>query len=164
MRILWPMSQRSLAFAVTLALAGGAELAAQGGRPVRVNGVRPLAFGTVLPGIPRTILRTDPAGSGEFDIRGDRFSPVELTFTLPTQMTGPGGAAMPVAFGGNDGGFSETESIASQVGFDPRQPFLAQLSKNGKASVFLGGTANPAASQRAGSYTGVVALTVAYLP
>ena len=151
-------------FAVALAVTAGHELVAQGGRPLRVDGVRDLTFGTVLPGIPRQVLRTDPAGSGEFQIRGEKFSQVELTFTLPTQMTGPAGAAMPAVFGGNDGGYSVTQAITSQVGFDPTQPFRSQLDRNGRGSVFLGGTATPVAGQRAGSYTGTVTLTVAYLP
>ncbi|HEX9611841.1 MAG TPA: DUF4402 domain-containing protein [Gemmatimonadales bacterium] len=158
------MLRRCSWFAAALVAALGGALAAQGGRPLRVDGVRELSFGTVLPGIPRQVLRTDPVASGEFQIRGEKFNPVELTFALPTLMTGPAGASMPVLFGGNDAGYSVTQSIASQVGFDPSQPFQSQLDKDGRASVFLGGTANPMASQRSGSYSGTVTLTVAYLP
>jgi hypothetical protein len=49
------------------------------------------------------------------------------------------------------------------VAFDPRLPFIGTLPDNGRASVFLGGTANPAPAQRAGSYSGTVTLTVAYV-
>jgi len=76
-------------------------------------------------------------------------------------MTGPAGATLPLVFGGNDGGFSASQSIASQVGFDPRTPYLATFASN-RASVFLGGTANPSVSQRAGTYTGTVTLTVVF--
>jgi hypothetical protein len=38
-----------------------------------------------------------------------------------------------------------------------------QLSKNGQGSVFLGGTAQPTSGQPAGSYTGIVVLTVIVL-
>ena len=158
------MRVRPAVMALAVLVALGRQLVAQGGRPLRVDGVRDLTFGTVLPGIPRQILRTDPTGSGEFQIRGERFSQFELTFALPSLMTGPAGAVMPVVFGGNDAGYSVAQSIASQVGFDPTQPFRSQLDRSGKGSVFLGGTANPLVNQRAGSYNGTVTLTVAYLP
>ena len=138
-------------------------LAAQ--RRVRVTSVRSLVFGTVFPGVRRTVLRTDPLNSGQLDIRATRNAQVQLIFTLPAVLNGPAGATMPVSFGGNDGGFSATRSVASQVGFDPRVPYVARLNNNSaRASVFLGGSANPIASQRAGSYTGTVTLTVVYFP
>jgi len=140
-----------------------APLSAQ--RAIRVTSVRSLVFGTVFPGVRRTVLRTDPLNSGQLDIRATRNAQVQLIFTLPAVLNGPAGATMPVSFGGNDGGFSATRSVASQVGFDPRVPHVARLSNNSsRASVFLGGSANPIASQRAGSYTGTVTLTVVYFP
>ncbi len=154
---------RTCPIAICLGLLGAAPLVAQG-RPLRVVGVRGVSFGTVLPGLPRTVLRTDPANSGEFDLSGFKFSQLELTFTLPSVLNGPAGASMPLSFGSSDAGYSVSQSIASQVGFDPRQPFVAVLSNNGRGSVFVGATANPLASQRAGSYTGTLTLTVAYLP
>jgi hypothetical protein len=132
------------------------------GRPLTVSGTRPLTFGTVLPGVPRTVLRTDPANSGEFELRGEKLSQVQLTFVLPGVMVGPAGATMPVSFGGGDGGYSLSQAIGSQVGFDPTQPFLAVLSNTGKGSVFLGATANPGVGQRAGPYAATVTLSVAY--
>ena len=147
-----------LLFAVVPVLQG------QGGRPIRAQGVRSLVFGTVLPGVPRTIPRTDPMNSAQFRLTGRRFSTVQLSFALPSAMIGPLGATMPLSFGGNDGGYSVTESVSRQVGFDPRAPFLATLSKTGRGSVFLGGTVQPVVAQRAGAYSGTVTLTVAYFP
>jgi hypothetical protein len=148
--------------ALFLVLAAAPALAAQGARPVMVRGVRPLDFGTVLPGVPRVVRRTDPVSSGRLDVSGTRLAPVELVFTLPTQMTGPGGAVMPLTFGGDDAGYSETQAVGNQVGFDPQQPFSAVLNRSGRAAVFLGATANPSVVQRAGAYTATVTLSVAY--
>lgn len=135
------------------------------GRPVRVNGVRSVSFGTVFPGISKSVLRTDALNSGRFDIRAAAGSQLQLSFALPAAMTGPGGASMPLSFGGNDAGFSATQSVASQVGFDPRVPFVATLGPPpGRAAVFLGGTVTPLAAQAAGSYTGTITLTVVYFP
>lgn len=141
-------------------------LSAQGpGRPIQISGVRSINFGNVFPGIPQTILRTDPLNSGELDLRASSGSQVELTFTLPPVMTGPAGATMPLSFSGDDAGFSGSQSVASQVGFDPRVPFVATMGgPPGRAAVFLGGTVTPLASQPGGSYTGTITLTVAYLP
>jgi hypothetical protein len=135
----------------------------QAQRPLTVTGMRGLTFGSVLAGVPRTILRTDPANSGQVDIKAPNNSLVLLTFVLPAAMTGPLGALLPLSFGAGDAGYSQAQTIGSQVGFDPRQPFNATLSNNGRASVFLGGTARPSAGQRAGAYTGTITLTVTLL-
>jgi hypothetical protein len=79
-------------------------------------------------------------------------------------MTGPAGAQLPLSFGSSDAGYSQSQAIGSQIGFDPKQPFTATLSNNGRGSVFVGGTANPTANQRAGAYTATLTLTVTVLP
>ena len=140
----------------------GVPLAAQG-KPLTVTGVRGVTFGAVLPGVPRVVLRTDPANSGQFDIKGPKGGPVLLSFVLPLSMSGPAGALMPIVFVASDAGFSSTQSIGSQVGFDPRQPTTVIFPNNGNVSVFVGATANPGTNQRAGAYTGTIILTVTYL-
>ncbi|MGH7673577.1 MAG: hypothetical protein ACREMC_11825 [Gemmatimonadales bacterium] len=147
----------------TAGLGAAGPLAAQG-RPLTVTGVRNMAFGAVLPGVPQLVSRTDPANSGQFDIRGPNGSQVLLTFILPLAMTGPAGVQMPLVFGSSDAGYSQAQAIGSQVGFDPKQPFTGTLSNNGRGSVFIGATALPIASQRAGPYTATITLTVTVLP
>ena len=111
--------------------------------------------------VPASDAPTDPASSAQFDLKGHPNGSASLTFLLPAVMTGPAGATLPLVFGGNDAGFSASQSITSQVGFDPRTSYLATFVGN-RASVFLGGTANPSVSQRAGTYTGTVTLTVVF--
>ena len=147
----------------TLAMLLSVPLVAQA-RPLTVTGVRGVTFGAVLPGVPRVVLRTDPANSGQFDIKGPKGRSLLLSFVLPLRMTGPAGALMPLSFGASDAGFSQTQAIGSQVGFDPKVPFTATLPNNGRASVFLGATANAATNQRAGSYTATIILNVTVLP
>ena len=146
---------------LTLATLFGGRLHAQG-KPVTVTGVRGLSFGVVVPGVPTVVLRTDPVNSGQFDIKAPK-SPVLLSFVLPLTMTGPGGAVLPLTFGASDAGYSQTMTIGSQVGFDPKQPYTAAVPNNGRASVFIGATANPATNQRAGAYTATIILTVTVL-
>ncbi len=141
----------------------GVPLQAQA-RPLTVTGVRGVTFGAVLPGVPRVISRTDPANSGQYDIRGSSRRQVLLSFVLPLSMTGPAGALMPLSFGASDAGYSQSQAIGSQVAFDPKQPFTATLSNNGRGSVFVGATANAATNQRAGAYTATLILNVTVLP
>ena len=133
-------------------------------KPLGVTGLNSLTFGVVFPGVPKSISRTDAVNSGQFDISGAKSAGIQIVFTLPATMLGPAGAVMPVSFGANDGGYSPPQMIGSQVAFDPRVPFNTTLDKNGRVAVYLGGTANPLTSQRAGSYSGTVTLTVVYFP
>jgi hypothetical protein len=134
------------------------------GKPLNVTGVRGITFGVVFPGVPRVVVRTDAANAGQFDVGYAKFSPIQITFTLPAVMSGPAGATMPLVFGANDGGYSSPETITSQVGFDPRVAFATALDKNGRAAVFIGGTAQPLTSQRAGNYTATITMTITVLP
>jgi hypothetical protein len=151
-----------LAFALALTALVVPPLVGQ--RPITVTGVHSLIFGTVLPGVPAVVSRISPANAGQFDLTGPHASQAALTFTLPLVMTGPAAATLPLLFGGSDAGYSQSQSIGSQIGFDPKQPFAITFSGNGRGSVFLGGTAQPAPTQRAGSYAGTVTLTVVALP
>ena len=135
-----------------------------GQRPIAVTGVRSLVFGAVLPGVPMVVPRTSAANAGQFDLTGPHDSQAALTFTLPVVMTGPAGATLPLLFGGGDAGYSQSQSIASQIGFDPKQPFVITFSQNGRGSVFLGGVAQPTPTQRAGAYTATITLTMVSLP
>lgn len=137
-------------------------LAAQGNQGV--TGMQGILFGDLLPGLPAQVLRTDPARSGQFELRGRRNGFVMLQFTLPAVMTGPGGASMPITFSGSDAGFSPQQSIGNQVAFDPRAVYVAQLTgAGGRAAVFLGATAQPAFNQAPGAYTGTITLTAFFL-
>ncbi len=153
---------RATALGLTLLIFGASALGAQG-RPLRVEGVRALAFGVLFPGISNAVLRTDAALSGQIDFKGVKHSRVQVDFALPTSLTGPAGAVLPLSFAAGDAGYSASQSIANQTAFDPRLPFVATLSNNGRGSIFLGGTASPTAGQRAGTYTGLITITVAYL-
>jgi hypothetical protein len=125
--------------ALALLLACASPIAAQ----VQVNRVDDLRFGNVLAGVPKTMLRTDPAGAGRYDIITPPNAFLIIRFTLPSVMTGPGGATMPLSFSG----FSPTAGTFRR-------------STDGRASVFLGGTVTPAAAQVAGSYTGIITLSL----
>ncbi len=157
------MTRRAaLAAIALLVLASTRPAAAQ---TLRVSALQGVSFGTMLPGVSTVVPRTDGARAAEFDIKGTGGGRVvQLQFTLPAALSGPSGATIPLSYSAGDAGFSAQQSIATQVGFDPRQSYTATLSGNGRASVFLGATANPSTSQTAGSYSATLTLTVAYFP
>jgi hypothetical protein len=144
--------------ALAISLAGAGQLHAQ---LLSANGVRNLAFGDVIPGVSNTVQPTDVIRSGQFDIVGPSLAQVETTFTLPTTLTGGGGATMPISFGATSAGYSASGAIGSQVPFDPRAPFRTNLSLLGRGSTFIGGVLAPAGTQSAGSYSGPISMTVA---
>jgi hypothetical protein len=132
---------------------------------VQVTGIQGVAFGTMVPGVAKVVTRTDALNGARFDIKGaGNTRIVELRFTLPAALSGPGGASIPLSYTAGDAGFSADQSIANQTGFDPRTPFTATLSGPGRGSVFLGCRATPGPNQAAGTYSATLTLTVTYLP
>jgi hypothetical protein len=150
---------RTTTIGLLLLLGATSRLLAQ---TTSVTGIQPLAFGMLLPGVPTTILPTDPVNSGRFDLAGRNKETVSLTFTLPSSLVGPGGATLPVTFGGSSAGFSATQSTTDEVFFDPTQAYQTTLGKK-VGSVFLGATAQPSTSQRAGPYSATVTLSVVFM-
>jgi len=153
---------RGLRYAFVLTATAVLPLAGQ--RPLTVTGIQSLTFGTLIPGIPTAVSRTDAGKSGRFDVGGPHDAQGQVTFTLPSVLTGPAGATLPLLFSGSDAGYSQSQNIGSQIGFDPKQPFLVTFSGQGRGSVFLGGTAQPAPTQRAGSYSGTITLNLTAFP
>ncbi len=146
----------SLALGVALLAAPSAA------RAQAVVGTQNLSFGSVIPGVPTTVLRTDPVRSGQIRITGaGLFRSVTLRFTLPTVMNGPSGATMPITFAATDAGVSWQGTIGTQTTFNPNAPFNTILWL-GSGTVFLGGRVNPAPAQLGGSYSGTITLTVIF--
>lgn len=139
---------------------GASSSVAEAQRPLRANAKKNVTFGTLFAGVPLTVLPTDAVRAGAVDITGPNSRQILVTFTLPTSMMGPAGALLPVSFTPTSAGFS-TGSIATQVRFDPRVPYRAFLSNNGRGTVYLGAIATPGASQRSGNYNATIVMTVA---
>jgi len=138
-----------------------APLAAQG-RPLSVIGQQDLSFGTLIPGVPVTISRFDPASAGQFEVRGERGLEVRIDLTLPAHLTAGASATMPLEFTSVDGGLATDRTVGGTQSFDPRLPVTVVLPGNGKAYVYLGGTVRPAPNQAIGPYAATITLTVSY--
>lgn len=153
----------SRATLVAALLLGGAVGVRAQGRPLRVIGLQPLDFGTLLGGVPTTVLRTDPLNAGRLEVRGERGRDVLVSFLLPAELVGPGASVVPLSFGPGSAGYSPTGAIDAQAAFDPSVPDSFALPGNGRATIYLGGSASPPPQPRAGTYFATITLTVSYL-
>jgi hypothetical protein len=127
--------------------------------PITVSGNRALDFGTVFPGVAKTIA-VAAATSGQFQLGGQASGNVNLTFTLPTNLIN-GANNLPI--GTWTGCTSPTNTTAGCTAFTPSGTATASaFSAAGALWVFVGGSVTPAAAQAAGNYTGTVTLTAAY--
>jgi hypothetical protein len=140
----------------------GAAGQGNGGRPLNALSRQMLDFGTLFSGTATKVSRFDALRAGQFELRGAKGAEVRVDLGLPSALSGPGGAKVPLAFGAADGGYTGEGTIATAAPFDPRSALITTLSGNGRLYIFLGGTATPAARQPAGTYAGTVTLTIAY--
>ncbi len=132
-------------------------------RPASVQLIQGLSFGTVFPGVPASISRTDALNSGQVQIRGSNRALVRVDFTLPAVMTGPGGATMPLSFLAGDGGYAQTNSIGTATAFDPNTSLSSVLSGQGRLYLYFGGHLSPPSQIAPGSYTATITITVTYI-
>ena len=128
-------------------------------QPITVTKTSDLAFGTIFPGLAKTVAVTD-GGAAAFAIQGQAGGNVNLTFSLPTSITN-GGATLPIAAW--TARRATTNSPSAGTDFTPGAATTsAVLSGAGNLYVFLGATAQPSAAQPAGSYSGTATMTVVY--
>ena len=128
-------------------------------QPLTVTKSTDLAFGSVFPGLNKTVAVGD-AGAASFSVSGQAGASVNLTFTAPATIAN-GGSTLPIASW--TGRWNTTNSAASGTDFTPSgSATSATLSGSGAIYVFVGATAQPSSSQAAGSYSGTLTLTVVY--
>ncbi len=139
-----------------------ASTPAEAQRAFSIRGRTDLTFGTVLRGVPTSIVAPSPE-AGSWAIRGEPQAEVQVVLTLPANLFNETGQTMPVTFSATDGAYSAQPQGSGAQSFDPRLPLIAIIEKNsGRLFVFLGGTATPNATQAAGTYVAPITLTVSY--
>lgn len=145
--------------------------------PLTATGTHALEFGAITPGTTSVTVLPRATASGEWRITGvkNRKS-IAITFTLPASLTGPNGATIPLSFNGNYAGLCEINTsgaceVASFFTWNPvttptYTDFPYRYVPGRKVyfydeySVYIGGVALPAATQRAGHYTGTIGVTL----
>lgn len=151
--------------------------------------VRNLVFGTLTPGVAQSVAAQNAqacagcvSGLWVFSNLSGSSSPatryLRITFvSLPDVLTGPGGATLPLAWTNGARGClsrSGTEFYCvsgtpvnggaySYAINGPQAPVETQPNTTGRdMNLYLGGTANPTAAQRAGNYFGTVTVRFEY--
>ncbi len=120
-----------------------------------------LSFGDLMPGIAAAISPDNAGSRASISLVGN--GRTTIVMSLPTALTGPGGAQLPLSFGSTDAAYALSND-ATLTAFDPKQPLgLTIPSSAGGATIYLGGLAQPAAGQMPGAYVGKITVNV-YLP
>lgn len=160
---------RRLALVAFITLLGAASAQAQNNasatvtatvqQPITVTKNNDLSFGSVFPGVDKSIAVT-AGGAAKFSVAGQASTPVNLTFSIPAT----------IASGGNDltlaswtGHFAPTDVTTGGTTFTPSASATsATLSGSGALFVYVGATAQPTSTQASGSYSGNMTMTVVY--
>ena len=131
-------------------------------RPISIVGDNDLGFGTVFPGLNKTVAISDP-GAGHWSISGETGAEVDLTFALPVNLVS-GGNTLPIVFGAGTAGYNATDVVGGATTFDPSAGATTSLSglNPGELYVWIGGQVQPALNQPAGAYTETITLTIDY--
>jgi hypothetical protein len=127
---------------------------------VSITGIRNLTFGPVIVGVPSSVGPSHPTKSGQFRITAPLNSKVQIRFTLPDALAGPGGAELPINFGSNDAMAVGTSPGSTPIAFNPKATRNPQFQPSTGYDVFIGGTVTPAGNQQPGSYAATITLTI----
>jgi hypothetical protein len=147
--------QRGVLTALLLVWSGAFTVAHA--QSVTVSPVQGLSFGLLLPGTPETVSLDDVARRGVVALAGS--GSLDVTFVLPTVLLSPEGGSLPLSFSSVSAGLLASTSGAAMA-LNPQQLVRVQLAPDRVMHLVLGGTAHPAASQRAGHYAGRVVVIV----
>jgi hypothetical protein len=142
---------------VALAFVAGARGESAVHAQVVVTSEQDLHFGLLTPGVASTVVPTDVARRAALVLEGrGRFA---VSFQLPTHLVALDGTRMPILFGSQSGWLDIRNRVNSS--FDPNTVLNVHLNPVDRvADIFLGGTAQPAPAQPAGSYRATIVLMV----
>ncbi|HUF51748.1 MAG TPA: hypothetical protein VMN60_13060 [Longimicrobiales bacterium] len=123
---------------------------------VLVTADQDLSFGLVTPGVPAQVLTTDVANRAKLTVQGrGRY---RISFTLPSELTGPGGQQIPLTFGATDGRVEIRNRIET---FDPVAGHEFRINPaDVSAQIYLGARATPGTGTKAGTYSATIVMMV----
>jgi hypothetical protein len=134
---------------------------------ITIIGSNDLVFGTVLPGVNKSIDKATSGFAGEWQIsNGTANSEISITLTLPDSLQhalNPTG--MRIVFGSTDASYDDGTGggqTAPAGVFDPNGPVARRVSATGGMLFWIGGTVMPRLTQTGGDYASDVTMTVAY--
>ena len=132
-----------------------------------ITGNQNLQFGTVTPGVSKSVDKSEPGFAGEWSIVGTVGAEITLDFTLPDSLllVGDSSNGLPIDFGPLDASFDDGSGggqLAPSGSLDPNGLGTERLGAGGDMLVWIGGTVLPRISQTGGDYAEDVVLSVAY--
>jgi hypothetical protein len=147
-------------FVLQVLLAAGFGMAAGApglaGQTLMVATQQDLSFGQLMPGVATSVPPADVMNRAEVWVEGTGRPTV--TFSLPSRLVSASGAQIPLTFGAADGLVIAPNTTAT---FDPRTGTSLNLhGSHQTATICVGGTAQPAPDQAAGSYNGTIIVYV----
>ena len=166
-----------LAIATIAVLSGSAQVQAQESATIQalatvvtslsITGNQNLQFGTVTPGISKSVDKSEPGFAGEWAIIGTVGAEITLDFDLPDSLLLVGDSAngLPIDFGPLDASFDDGSGggqLAPSGQLDPNGLSTERLGAGGTMMVWIGGIVFPRIFQTGGDYAEDVILSVAY--
>jgi hypothetical protein len=128
--------------------------------------VNNLNFGTVLPGIGKSVGKTDVGFAGEWSVTGTVAAEITIDFTLPVYLyTADSSATLMTWFSPIDASYDDGTGggqTAPAGILNPNGPSARDIGADGTITIWIGGTVLPTISQTGGDYSGDIVLTVAY--
>lgn len=131
-----------------------------------ILGNRNLAFGSVTPGLNKSVDKATVGFAAEWEIVGIAGSEISITFGLPANLTLiDSTVVMPISFTNTDASFEDGTGSGqtSPAGLiSPLGPGAERLGAAGTLFIWLGGTVSPGLTQTGGNYAADLILTIAY--
>jgi hypothetical protein len=130
-----------------------------------IVGTNNLQFGTVTPGVNKSVDKATIGFAGEWSVTGAASAELSIEFELPDSLiTTDSLSAMRVTFSSTDVSYGTLPAQQSApVGvLDPNGPSVRRLGANNQMILWIGGTVFPRISQTGGDYAAEILLTVAY--
>jgi len=131
-----------------------------------VIGSNNLLFGTVTPGINKSVDKATIGFAGEWTITGSGGAELNIAIDLPDSLhTSDTLSAMYITFSNTDASYDDGSGggqTAPSGVLNPAGPSVLRLSAGGEMRIWIGGTVHPRVSQTGGDYAADIMLTVAY--
>jgi len=133
---------------------------------LKVIGMHNLNFGTIIPGIDKSVDKTDLGFAGEWQVTGDPLAELSVDFLLPDYLyTTDSSTTLLVTFNSTDASYDDGTGggqIAPAGSVNPNGPSTMNIGDEGSLSIWIGGMVQPSIAQTGGDYSADVILTVAY--
>jgi hypothetical protein len=131
-----------------------------------VVGSNNLRFGSVTPGVNKSVDKATIGFAGEWEVTGTSSAELTIGFTLPDSLrTVDSVAAMRISFSSTDASYDDGTGggqTAPAGILNPNGPATRRLGASGQMILWIGGMVHPSISQTGGDYAADVLLTVAY--